>query len=112
MAHEILMTVYKRLGTDEPHRSLDEIVKKKNLEEATDPRTPNGATEKKTKSTVNIRDRTIEDNIYTENAVCNTSRGKETLRARTTTSRSIASPLLERSGKRDRKKIADPKPYL
>ncbi|EXK26396.1 hypothetical protein FOMG_17010 [Fusarium oxysporum f. sp. melonis 26406] len=112
MAHDILMQVYERLGTDKPHRTEGLMVEKMKLEEATDPLSPIDAEEQKTQSTVNVRDGTTQANIHVKKAVRETRREIETPTAGPTPSKSIATASVKGSAKGGRKKkIADSKPY-
>jgi hypothetical protein len=113
MAHDILMQVYERLGTDKPHQIKGSIVTEEKPEEATCPLSPIDAEEQKTQSTVNVRDGTTQDNVHVKKAVRETPRETETPTPGPTPSRSIATASVKGSAKRGRKKkIADSKPYL
>ncbi|KAJ9419703.1 hypothetical protein FOXG_07017 [Fusarium oxysporum f. sp. lycopersici 4287] len=113
MAHDILMQVYERLGKDKPHQIEGSSVEEEKPEEATRPLSPNDAEEQKTRSTVNVRDGTTQDNVHVKKAVRETPRGTETPTPGPTPSTSIATVSVKGSAKRGRKKkIADSKPYL
>ncbi|EXK75776.1 hypothetical protein FOQG_19459 [Fusarium oxysporum f. sp. raphani 54005] len=113
IAHDILMQVYERLGTDKPQQIEGSSVKEEKPEEATRPLSPIDAEEQKAQSTVNVRDGTTQDNVHVKKAVRETPRETETLTPGPTPSRSIASASVKGSAKRGRKKkIADSKPYL
>ncbi|KAF5227322.1 hypothetical protein FANTH_14794 [Fusarium anthophilum] len=113
MAHDILMQVYEQLGTDKPHQIEGSNVEEEKPKEATRPLSPNDTEEQKTQSTVNVRDRTTQDNVHVKKVVRETPRRTETPTPGPTPSGSIATVSVKGSAKRGRKKkIADSKPYL
>jgi hypothetical protein len=121
MAHDILMQVYERLGTDKPYRTERSIAKEEKPEEATRPLPPSDAEEKETQPTIDVRPGETNDNVHVKKhmkkAVCETPRETETPTTGPTPSRSFATASVKGSArgsaKKGRKmKTADSKPYL
>ncbi|KAG4272841.1 hypothetical protein FPRO04_14611 [Fusarium proliferatum] len=121
MAHDILMQVYERLGTDKPYRTERSIVKEEKPEEATRPLPPTDAEEKETQPTIDVRPGETNDNVHVKKhvkkAVCETPRETETPTTGPTPSRSFATASVKGSAKGSAKqgrkmKTADSKPYL
>ncbi|KAG7421694.1 hypothetical protein DER46DRAFT_48417 [Fusarium sp. MPI-SDFR-AT-0072] len=113
MAHEILLQVYERLGTDKPHRTEGSAVKEEKPEEATRPLSPTDAGEKETQPTIDVRSGETSDNVHVKKAARETPRETETPTPGPTPSRSITTASVKGSAKKGRKKkAADSKPYL
>ncbi|RKL20550.1 hypothetical protein BFJ72_g15023 [Fusarium proliferatum] len=113
MAHDILIRVYERLGTDRPYRAKGSIVKEEKPEEATHPLSPTDDEEKTTQPTIDVGSGETNDNVYVRKAARETPRDAETPTPGPTSSRSIATASVKGSAKKGRKKkIADSKPYL
>ncbi|EGU77768.1 hypothetical protein FOPG_19158 [Fusarium oxysporum f. sp. conglutinans race 2 54008] len=105
MAHDILMQVYERLGTDKPYRTKRSVVEEEKPKEATRPLSPTDAEEKETQPT--------NDNVHVKKAARETPCETETPTPGPTPSRSIATASAKKGRKKGRKKkIADSKPYL
>ncbi|EXM14117.1 Bromo adjacent homology (BAH) domain [Fusarium oxysporum f. sp. vasinfectum] len=113
MAHDILMQVYERLGTDKPYRTEGSIVKEEKPEEATRPLSPTDAEEKETQPTIDVRSGETNDNVHVKKAARETPRETETPTPGPTPSRPLATASVKGSAKKGReKKTADSKPYL
>ncbi|KAJ4118597.1 hypothetical protein NW765_017484 [Fusarium oxysporum] len=121
MAHDILMQVYERLGTDKPYRTERSIVKEEKPEEATRPLPPTDAEEKETQPTIDVRPGETNDNVHVKKhvkkAVCETPRETETPTTGPRPFRSFATASVKGSAKGSAKqgrkmKTADSKPYL
>jgi hypothetical protein len=63
------MQVYKRLGTDKPHRTEGAILNKEKAKEATRPLSPTDTEEKETQPTIDIRSRETQDNVNVKEVV-------------------------------------------
>ncbi|KAG8359109.1 hypothetical protein FVEN_g3488 [Fusarium venenatum] len=113
LAHEVLMQVYERLGTDKPHRTEGATVKEEKPEEATRPLSPTDAEEKETQPTIDVRSGETQDNVHVKKGIRETTRDTDTPTPGPTPSRTIAAASAKGSAKRGRKKKAvDHKPYL
>lgn len=113
LAHDVLMQVYERLGTDKPHRTEGAPVKEEKPEEATRPLSPTDAEEKETQPTIDVRSGETQDNVHVKKNIRESPRETETPTPGPTPSRSIAAASAKGSAKKGRKKkAADYKPYL
>ncbi|KAF4432398.1 hypothetical protein F53441_13835 [Fusarium austroafricanum] len=113
MAHDILMQVYERLGTDKSHRSEGLVVEEEKPEEAIRPLSPTDAEEKETQPTIDVRSGETNDNVHVEKAARETPRETETPIPGPMPSKSIATASAKGSAKKGRKKkTGDSKPYL
>ncbi|KAM0294467.1 hypothetical protein ACHAPM_011206 [Fusarium culmorum] len=64
LTHDVLMRVYKRLGTDKPHRTEGAVLNEEKADEAVHPLSPTDAEERGVQPTIDVRSRGTQGNVH------------------------------------------------
>ncbi|KAI3570578.1 hypothetical protein IWW34DRAFT_903249 [Fusarium oxysporum f. sp. albedinis] len=114
VAHDILIRVYERLGTDKPHRTEGLVVKEGKPEEATRPLSPTDAEETETQPMIDVRSGETNDSVHVQKPARKILHKTVTPTPnKPTPSRSVATASTKASAKKGHKKnTGHSQPYL
>ncbi|KAM0364026.1 hypothetical protein ACHAPK_011049 [Fusarium culmorum] len=110
LTHDVLMRVYKRLGTDKPHRTEGAVLNEEKADEAVHPLSPTDAEERGVQPTIDVRSRGTQGNVYVKE-VREEAPETESSTPKLTPSKPITVTLSKGSVNDGCKKTSDHKPY-
>ncbi|EWY79883.1 hypothetical protein FOYG_16948 [Fusarium oxysporum NRRL 32931] len=112
LAHDILMQVYARLGTDKLHRTYGAVSDEEEAKNVTCHLPPTGAEEKEAIHTIDVHSEKSRGNIHVKQIVPETPLVTRNSAPRPTPSKSIIATPAKRPAKNDnKKKMGSLKPY-